>query len=118
MRLLSWRHWRFGEIALVVFIVTQALDGVLTYMGIRRFGTGIEANALITWYALSVGAGRALIGAKAFAVGCAAILHIGRDVLEIKERQDSAFTVAVENNEVEGCELLREELARRKRDQR
>ena len=76
MRILSWRQWRFGEIALVIFIVTQALDGVLTYMGIRRFGTDIEANALITWYALSVGAGRALIGAKAFAVVCATILYM------------------------------------------
>jgi hypothetical protein len=76
MRILSWRQWRFGEIALAIFIVTQALDGVLTYMGIRRFGTGIEANALITWYALSVGFGRALLGAKAFAVVCAAILYI------------------------------------------
>jgi hypothetical protein len=76
MRILAWRNWRFGEIVLVVFIVTQALDGVLTYVGIRRFGTEIEANALISWYTLSWGVGRALIGAKAFAVMCAAILYV------------------------------------------
>lgn len=78
MRILKWRHWRFGEIALAVFIVTQALDGVLTYVGIRRFGTEIEANALITWYTLSLGTGLALISAKAFAVMCAAILYVNK----------------------------------------
>jgi hypothetical protein len=83
MRILSWRRWRFGEIAFVVFIVTQALDGVLTYVGVRRFGTGIEANALIGWYTLSLGIGRALIGAKAFAVMCAAILYINKQHLAI-----------------------------------
>ena len=78
MRKLSWRHWRFGEIALIVFIVTQALDGALTYMGVRRFGVDVEANALIAWYTLSWGIGRALIGAKAFAVVCATILYINK----------------------------------------
>jgi len=76
MRILAWRRWRFGEIALIVFILTQALDGVLTYVGIRRFGTEIEANGLITWYTATLGVERALIGAKAFAVMCAAILYL------------------------------------------
>ena len=78
VRMLSWRHWRFGEFVLIVFVVTQAIDGVLTYVGIRRFGTEIEANALIAWYSLSLGLGGALIGAKAFAVMCAAILYLNK----------------------------------------
>jgi len=44
-------------------------------MGIRRFGTGIEANALLTWYRAVMGAGRALIGAKAFASCARHYLH-------------------------------------------
>jgi hypothetical protein len=78
MRMLKWRHWRFGEVALAVFIMTQVLDGVLTYIGISRFGTEVEANALITWYTLSLGVGLALIGAKVFAVLCAAILYVNQ----------------------------------------
>jgi len=83
MRVLTWRRSPFGEIVLVAFILTQAVDGVLTYMGIRRFGTEIEANALIGWYALSFGVGHALIGAKAFAVMCAAILYVNKRHLAI-----------------------------------
>jgi hypothetical protein len=49
---------------------------VLTYLGISRFGVSAEANPLVHWYALTLGAGPALVAAKLFAVGCGAMLYV------------------------------------------
>jgi len=65
----------FGNTMLLAFIVAQALDGVLTYVGIATFGASAEANPVVAWYvsAFGVGAGLALV--KALAIACAATLH-------------------------------------------
>lgn len=34
----------FGDLAVLSFLVVQALDGVLTYIAIAWWGPGIEAN--------------------------------------------------------------------------
>jgi uncharacterized membrane protein len=65
----------FGDGILVLFLIAQLLDGVFTYVGIATFGESIEANPLIAWYIAMFGPGVALIGAKTFAVACAATLH-------------------------------------------
>lgn len=59
----------------VSFLGVQAADGVCSYVGLRAFGIGIEANPLIAWYAAAFGIGVALTGAKVLAATCALILH-------------------------------------------
>ena len=66
----------FGDAILLVFLLVQMCDGAFTYVGLRTFGPGIEANPLIAWYIAAVGMGAALIAVKALAVACAAILHL------------------------------------------
>lgn len=69
----------FGDVIWVLFISAQAADGVLTYLGLRSFGIGMEGNPLISWYAATFGVGVALTSAKLLAAGCAAFLHyLGR----------------------------------------
>jgi hypothetical protein len=60
----------------IAFVLVQALDGVLTSVGIQTLGTSIEGNPLIAWYAYAVGPAAAVWGAKLFAVGCGAVLHL------------------------------------------
>lgn len=68
------RSWQ-GDVAFVLFALTQLLDGVFTYVGIVSFGHGIEANPLIAWYVTAYGAATALAAAKLMALGCGAVLH-------------------------------------------
>jgi uncharacterized membrane protein len=65
----------FGDGILLAFLLAQLLDGVLTYVGISRFGAAIEGNPLLAWYIAMFGPAVALIGAKTVAVACAAMLH-------------------------------------------
>ena len=74
-------QWEFGRIAAhdrraiwLAFVATQLLDGMLTSSGVRLFGMEVEGNPLILWYAQTIGPAAAVWGAKAFAVGCGAIL--------------------------------------------
>jgi hypothetical protein len=66
----------FGNTVFVVFALVQMGDGFLTYLGMTNLGPGIEGNPLIAWYAAAFGEGTALLGAKAFAIFCAMVLHI------------------------------------------
>jgi hypothetical protein len=38
----------FGDLAVLGFLLVQCLDGVFTYLGVQRWGPGIEANPLVT----------------------------------------------------------------------
>jgi Domain of unknown function (DUF5658) len=58
------------------FVLTQIIDGVLTYIGISTFGPHVEANPLLSWYIAATGVTLAVIGAKLFALGCGAVLHL------------------------------------------
>jgi hypothetical protein len=60
----------------LAFLATQLLDGVFTSTGVRLFGTQIEGNPLIVWYAQHIGPAFAIWGAKAFAAGCGTILYV------------------------------------------
>ena len=67
---------RFGDLAVVVFLLTQAFDGALTYVGVSTFGVGIEGNPLIAWLMSLLGPGPGLATAK-LAAGCFGIvLHL------------------------------------------
>jgi hypothetical protein len=66
----------FGDVALVVFLVAQASDGVLTYIGVLTHGPGIEGNPLIVWLMASMGEGPGLAVAKVTAGSFGLALHL------------------------------------------
>ena len=60
---------------LVLFVMLQLADGVLTYAAVQRFGAGAEGNPILaTWIVLS-GALPALVGAKLLACACGGVLY-------------------------------------------
>ena len=60
---------------LVIFLLLQAADGLLTYAAVERFGPSIEGNPLlVTWMGLT-GPEPALIGAKMLACLCGGLLY-------------------------------------------
>jgi hypothetical protein len=67
---------RFGDCALVLFLVAQVLDGGLTYLGVATFGRSVEANPLLNWLMHTVGDGPALAVAKLVAGGCGIALYL------------------------------------------
>jgi hypothetical protein len=69
---------RFGDIAVVTFMVVQALDGVLTYLGVHIWGPSVEANPLISSAVSFAGVGTGVAIAKLFAVGLGMVLHLRR----------------------------------------
>jgi hypothetical protein len=66
----------FGDIAVVVFLVAQASDGILTYIGVATYGIQMEANPLIVWLMTSMGEGPGLATAKVTAGTFGVILHL------------------------------------------
>jgi hypothetical protein len=65
-----------GDIIIIGFLVTQVLDGTLTYLGVLNFGRHIEANPLLAWLMACLGDGPALAAAKIIAIGFGAFLHL------------------------------------------
>jgi len=61
---------------LALFTAVQVLDAMLTWTGILRFGTGIEANPLLAMSFAHFGTGATLGAAKLFAIACALVLHL------------------------------------------
>ncbi len=66
----------FGDLAVVVFLLTQALDGVLTYVGVSVYGPHMEGNPLIAWLMEALGEGPALAAAKLVAGTFGIALHL------------------------------------------
>ena len=60
---------------LVLFIVLQAADGLLTYAAVERFGPVAEGNPILATWIMLTGSGPALLGAKALAVACGGVLY-------------------------------------------
>ena len=69
------RSW-FGNVAIVVFLLAQCLDGIFTYIGVNMYGLAVEANPLIASLMASVGHGTALVGAKSVAGALGVCLHL------------------------------------------
>lgn len=63
-----------GPIILVIFLLTQVLDGSLTYWGVSRFGLDVELNFWLAQFMEAVGPAPALVMAKALACVCGFIL--------------------------------------------
>lgn len=66
----------FGDFALVVFLLAQASDGVLTYVGVATYGISMEGNPLIAWLMTNMGEGMALTTAKVTAATFGVALHL------------------------------------------
>jgi hypothetical protein len=77
-RRLETSHGLFGDIAVVVFILVQCLDGALTYLGLHHWGMSIEANPIVSSAVSLAGVGTGLAATKAFAVGLGMMLHLRR----------------------------------------
>jgi hypothetical protein len=67
---------RAAQATWIAFVLVQALDGVMTLVGMQTFGLHIEANPLIAWYAYALGPEIAVSAAKLFAVGCGVALYL------------------------------------------
>ena len=64
------------RLIVVLFLIAQVCDGVLTYAALQLFGPQAEGNPLLlTWIAL-VGPESALLGAKVLASGCGILLYL------------------------------------------
>jgi len=66
----------FGDVAVVVFLLAQASDGVLTYIGVATYGLEMEGNPLIAWLMVTMGEGPGLAAAKITAGAFGVILHL------------------------------------------
>jgi uncharacterized membrane protein len=67
---------RLGDVVLVLFLLAQCFDGVLTYVGVVTFGIEIEANPVVSGLMLRFGEGTALLGAKIVAAVLGIALHL------------------------------------------
>lgn len=70
-----------GISAVALFAAVQAADGILTLVGIARFGPAVESNPILSLSIMAFGAGAALSIAKIAAVALATILHGARSHL-------------------------------------
>jgi hypothetical protein len=70
------RSERFGNTAIILFFLAQALDGGLTYIGITALGRDLEGNPLLHWLMGATGHVPALALAKLSAAGFGIILHL------------------------------------------
>jgi hypothetical protein len=70
------RRSRFGDFFLVLFLLAQATDGVLTYVGVTVYGPRIEGNPIIAWLMAAMGEGPALTTAKLTAGLLGIALHL------------------------------------------
>jgi hypothetical protein len=62
--------------ALALFVAVQCADAIQTFSGMTQFGTAVEANPILAFYATAFGASTALIAAKAVAIVGGATLHV------------------------------------------
>jgi len=67
---------RFGDAVIVLFLLAQAADGVMTYVGVTTLGVHLEANPLLASLMAAFGHGTALTGAKLVAAGLGISLHL------------------------------------------
>ena len=66
----------FANVVVIVFLLAQACDGVLTYVGVSLYGTAIEGNPLLAWLMETMGHGPALATAKGMAGAFGIALHL------------------------------------------
>ncbi len=67
---------RFGDGVVLAFLVVQALDGVLTYVGLASVGRVAEGNPLVAGLMGTFGLGPGLAWAKIVAGSLGIALHL------------------------------------------
>lgn len=67
---------RFGDAVIVLFLLAQAADGVMTYVGVTTLGVHLEANPLLALLMNAFGHGPAVTAAKVVASGLGISLHL------------------------------------------
>ena len=72
----SVRGRRFGDLAVLCFLLVQCLDGALTYLGVSAWGLQIEGNPLVTSMVRALGLGAGLAAIKLAAAGLGVALHL------------------------------------------
>jgi hypothetical protein len=63
------------RLILIVFLLAQVFDGILTYVAVVWLGVVGEGNMLLATAMHVAGAGPALIGAKSLAAVCGVLLY-------------------------------------------
>jgi hypothetical protein len=71
-------HGLFGDVAVVLFVIVQGLDGALTYLGVHTWGLSIEANPIVSSAVSMAGVGTGLAVTKLFAIALGIMLHLRR----------------------------------------
>lgn len=66
----------FAKVTLVLFVICQACDGLLTYFAVSALGHGAEGNPILATWMTVVGAGPTLVIAKLSACGCGLLLYL------------------------------------------
>lgn len=61
---------------MVLFLIAQALDGALTYVGVTLLGLHMEANPLLAWLMATMGCAAALTSVKLAASILGIVLHL------------------------------------------
>lgn len=64
------------RLILLVFMLLQLVDGILTYTAVAMLGVVGEGNMLLATAMQMAGPGPALVGAKTLAAGCGLILYV------------------------------------------
>jgi len=65
-----------AELVWLAFVTVQAMDGIMSYIGVNTFGSWIEANPLVAWYASAFGPAVAFAAVKLFAIACGTVLYL------------------------------------------
>ena len=65
-----------ANFVVIVFLLAQACDGVLTYVGVSQYGVGMEGNPLLAWLMGMMGHGAALAATKITAGAFGIALHM------------------------------------------
>lgn len=63
------------RLLLLIFVVFQIADGLMTYAAVQAFGIQAEGNPLLVTWMQFAGPGNTLLGAKLVACLCGAILY-------------------------------------------
>ena len=74
-RAASVPSWREATIVLIIFIIAQVADGLLTYWGVTTLGIHVEGNGLLAAGMHAIGPFGALLSAKLLACVCGYVLY-------------------------------------------
>jgi hypothetical protein len=86
---------QFGNAIVLLFLFSQCLDGIFTYVGVVTFGMGIEANPLVAGLMTHLGYGPGVAGAKVLAGVLGIGLHLYGIHLAVAALTAFYLTVAI-----------------------